>query len=277
MKRKTILITGCSSGIGKAAAKHFQKKGWNVIATMRNPENEKELQNLPNLICLPLDVTRSETIQKAIQDGIKHFGDIDVLVNNAGYGLVGPFEGASEEQIRRQFDTNVFGAMDVIRNILPHFRKNKKGNIVNVASMGGRITFPLYSLYHATKWALEGFTESLQYELKPFGIRVKLIEPGAIATDFIGRSSDSTLENSPEEYKQFANAVFQNMEKAMMTSSSEAVAKVIYKAANSSSGRLRYVIGMDAKSLLGLRKFLSDGVLFRIMKLALLSSTKKAA
>ncbi|RHX88864.1 SDR family oxidoreductase [Leptospira stimsonii] len=277
MKRKTILITGCSSGIGKAAAKHFQKKGWNVIATMRNPENEKELQNLPNLICLPLDVTRSETIQKAIQDGIKHFGDIDVLVNNAGYGLVGPFEGASEEQIRRQFDTNVFGAMDVIRNILPHFRKNKKGNIVNVASMGGRITFPLYSLYHATKWALEGFTESLQYELKPFGIRVKLIEPGAIATDFIGRSSDSTLENSPEEYKQFANAVFQNMEKAMMTSSSEAVAKVIYKAANSSSGRLRYVIGMDAKSLLGLRKFLSDGVLFGIMKLALLSSTKKAA
>ncbi|MBM9500768.1 SDR family oxidoreductase [Leptospira sp. 201903071] len=277
MKRKTILITGTSSGIGRAAAKHFQSKGWNVIATMRSPEKEKDLQNLPNLICLPLDVTKPETIQKAIQDGINHFGEIDVLVNNAGYGLVGPFEGASKEQIQRQFDTNVFGAMDVIRNILPHFRKNKKGNIINVASMGGRITFPLYSLYHSTKWALEGFTESLQYELIPFGIRVKLIEPGAIATDFIGRSSDSTVEKSPAEYKPFADAVFGTMEKAMMTSSSEAVAKVIYKAANDSSRRLRYVIGMDAKSLLGLRKFLSDGVLFGIMKMALLGSTKKVA
>ncbi|TGM61858.1 SDR family oxidoreductase [Leptospira adleri] len=277
MKRKTVLITGSSSGIGRAAAKHFQSKGWNVIATMRNPEKEKELQNLPNLVCLPLDVTKPETIQKAIQAGIKQFGEIDVLVNNAGYGLVGPFEGANKEQIRRQFDTNVFGAMDVIQNILPHFRKNKKGNIINVASMGGRITFPLYSLYHATKWALEGFTESLQYELIPFRIRVKLVEPGAIATDFIGRSSDSTSENAPAEYKQFADAVFANMEKAMMTSSSEAVAKVIYKAANDSCGRLRYAVGMDAKSLLGLRKFLSDGILFGIMKLMLLRSVKKVA
>lgn len=277
MKRKTVLITGSSSGIGKAAAKYFQSKGWNVIATMRSPEKEKELQNLPNLVCLPLDVTKPETIQKAIQDGIKQFGEIDVLVNNAGYGLIGPFEGANKEQIRKQFDTNVFGAMDVIQNILPHFRKNKKGNIINVASMGGRITFPLYSLYHATKWALEGFTESLQYELIPFRIRVKLVEPGAIVTDFIGRSSDSTSENSPAEYKPFADAVFANMEKAMMTSSPEAVAKVIYKAANDSSGRLRYVVGMDAKSLLGLRKFLSDGILFGIMKLMLLRSVKKVA
>ncbi|TGN02369.1 SDR family oxidoreductase [Leptospira yasudae] len=277
MKRRTVLITGTSSGIGKAAAKHFQSKGWNVIATMRNPEKETELKNLPNLLCTKLDVTDGQSIDKAIAEGIKAFGEIDVLVNNAGYGLVGPFEGASKEQIQRQFDTNVFGAMDVIQKILPHFRKKRKGLIINVASMGGRITFPLYSLYHSTKWALEGFTESLQYELHPFGIRVKLIEPGAIATDFIGRSSDSTSEQAPGEYKQFSEAVFKNMEDAMMTSRSEAVAKVIFKAAKSSSKRLRYVVGMDAKTLLGLRKFLSDRVLFGMMKFALLRSAKVAA
>ncbi|PJZ59303.1 SDR family oxidoreductase [Leptospira barantonii] len=277
MKRKTVLITGSSSGIGKAAAKYFQAKGWNVIATMRSPEKDQDLKNLPNLLCTKLDVTKPDTIEKAIGEGIKTFGEIDVLVNNAGYGLVGPFEGASKEQIQRQFDTNVFGAMDVIQKILPHFRSNKKGLIINVASMGGRITFPLYSLYHSTKWALEGFTESLQYELSPFGIRVKLIEPGAIATDFIGRSSDSTSDQAPGEYKKFSDAVFKNMEDAMMTSRSETVAKVIFKAAKSSSKRLRYVVGMDAKALLGLRKFLSDGVLFSVMKLALLRSAKTAA
>ncbi|WP_100746260.1 SDR family NAD(P)-dependent oxidoreductase, partial [Leptospira ellisii] len=183
----------------------------------------------------------------------------------------------SKEQVRRQFDTNVFGLMDVIRSILPHFRENKRGKILNVASMGGRITFPLYSLYHSTKWAVEGFTESLQYELQPLGIQVKLIEPGAIATDFIGRSADPTSDSSPREYKNFSESVFGNMEKAMMTSSPEAVAKVLYKAANDSSKRLRYVVGMDAKSLLGLRKFLSDGALFGMMRFALLRSVKSAA
>ncbi|MDV6235810.1 SDR family oxidoreductase [Leptospira ellisii] len=277
MNRKTVLITGSSSGIGKAAAKLFQKKGWNVIASMRNPEKESELKGLPNLILSKLDVTEQDTIDKTIREGIKTFGKIDVIVNNAGYGLVGPFEGASKEQVRRQFDTNVFGLMDVIRSILPHFRENKRGKILNVASMGGRITFPLYSLYHSTKWAVEGFTESLQYELQPLGIQVKLIEPGAIATDFIGRSADPTSDSSPREYKNFSESVFGNMEKAMMTSSPEAVAKVLYKAANDSSKRLRYVVGMDAKSLLGLRKFLSDGALFGMMRFALLRSVKSAA
>lgn len=126
MKQKTVLITGTSSGIGKAAAIYFQTKGWNVIATMRNPENAQDLKNLPNLLCTKLDVTKPNTIEKAIEEGIKTFGEIDVLVNNAGYGLIGPFEGAAKEQIQRQFDTNLFGAMDVIQKILPHFRKKEK-------------------------------------------------------------------------------------------------------------------------------------------------------
>ncbi|EQA64012.1 SDR family oxidoreductase [Leptospira alexanderi] len=276
MKQKTVLMTGTSSGIGKATAIYFQNKGWNVIATMRNPENARDLKNLPNLLCTKLDVTKPNTIEKAIEEGIKTFGEIDVLVNNAGYGLIGPFEGAAKEQIQRQFDTNLFGAMDVIQKILPHFRKKRKGLIINVASMGGRITIPLYSLYHSTKWALEGFTESLQYELHPLGIRVKLIEPGAIATDFISRSSESTSEKAPEEYKKFSETVFKNMENAMMASRSETVAKVIFKAAKSPSKRFRYVVGTDAIALLGLRKFLSDRIFFRIIKLALLKSTKVA-
>ncbi|XDD51306.1 SDR family oxidoreductase [Leptospira sp. WS92.C1] len=277
MNRKTVLITGSSSGIGKATAKYFQSKGWNVIATMRSPENEKELNKLPNLLCTKLDVTKPDTIRKAIDEGIKSFGTIDVLINNAGYGLVGPFEGAGKEQIQRQFETNVFGLMEVVRAILPIFRKKKKGSILNVASMGGRITFPLYSLYHSTKWAVEGFSESLQYELEPFGIRVKIIEPGAIATDFIGRSADSTSDQAPKEYKDFTDIVYGNMMKAMNTSTGEQVAKVLFKAANDSSRRLRYAVGMDAKGLLGLRKFVSDGILFGMMRLSLLRSTKSVA
>ena len=115
----------------------------------------------------------SESIKNAIKETIEKFGDIDVIVNNAGYGLSGAFEGATEEQIKKQFDTNVFGVMSVIREILPLFRKNKKGLIINVTSMGGKVTFPLYSLYHSSKWALEGWSESMAFELNKFGIGIK--------------------------------------------------------------------------------------------------------
>lgn len=187
---KTILITGSSSGIGRATALYFATKGWNVAATMRSPQREFELAKLPNVKVYPLDVTRPETIKEAVAAAISDFGGIDVVVNNAGYGGVGIFEAASQEQIERQFGTNVFGVMNVIREILPHFRERKGGTIINVTSVGGIITFPIYSVYHATKWAVEGFAESLQYELKPFNIKVKNIEPGAIKTDFYDRSQD---------------------------------------------------------------------------------------
>ena len=191
---KTILITGCSSGIGLSTVQFFAKKGWNVIATMRSPEKETELNLLSNVLVCHLDVVDSDSIKKAIEAGIMKFGKIDVLVNNAGFAVGGPFETATEEQIRKQFETNVFGLMNCTRAILPHFRNNKSGMVINVASMGGRISFPYFSLYHATKWAVDGYSESLQYELQNFGIRVKIIEPGAIKTDFYSRSQISSLD-----------------------------------------------------------------------------------
>jgi NADP-dependent 3-hydroxy acid dehydrogenase YdfG len=184
---KVVLITGASSGIGKETAKLFQAKNWKVAATMRSPEKAEDLQKIVDLECLRLDVTDIESIKSAIAETLDKFGRIDAVVNNAGYGLIGPFEAATPEQIEKQFQTNVFGLMNVYREVLPYFREQRRGFIVNVASVGGRVTFPLYSLYHATKWAVEGFSESLQYELEQFNIRVKIIEPGPIKTDFYGR------------------------------------------------------------------------------------------
>ena len=170
---KVVLITGASSGIGLHTAKLFQAKNWKVAATMRLPENATELQKIVDIECIRLDVTDVDSIKAAIAATLEKFGRIDAVVNNAGYGLLGAFESATPEQIARQFDTNVFGLMNVCREILPYFREQKRGYIVNVTSVGGRMTFPASSLYHATKWAVEGFSESLQYELEEFNIRVK--------------------------------------------------------------------------------------------------------
>ena len=133
---------------------------------MRTPEKSEDLQKIADVETFRLDVTDVDSIKSAIDGTLEKFGRIDAVVNNAGYGLVGAFEAATQEQIEKQFQTNVFGLMNVCREILPYFREQKRGTIVNVASVGGRITFPLYSLYHATKWAVEGFSESLQYELE---------------------------------------------------------------------------------------------------------------
>ncbi len=145
---KTIVITGASSGIGKATARYFAEQGWQVAATMRKPENETELNQIENVSVYQLDVTDNDSIANAAQQIISDFGSVDVVLNNAGYGLIGPFEAASNEQIRQQFDTNVFGLMEVTRAFLPHFRANQAGLFLNVSSIGGRITYPLNSLYH---------------------------------------------------------------------------------------------------------------------------------
>mgnify|MGYP001171534671 FL=1 len=143
---KTILITGSSSGIGKVTAKLFHEKGWNVIATMRTPEKERELTALENVLVARLDVQDHTSIHDAVQLGIKRFGKIDVLLNNAGYGAYGPLEATSIEKIRRQFDVNVIGLLDVTKAILPHFRQNKDGMVINVSSIAGKMAFPLGSL-----------------------------------------------------------------------------------------------------------------------------------
>ncbi|MEO7658252.1 MAG: SDR family NAD(P)-dependent oxidoreductase, partial [Pyrinomonadaceae bacterium] len=153
---KVVLITGASSGIGLHTAKLFQAKGWKVAATMRSPERADDLSRIVDVECLRLDVTDVPSIKSAITAAIDRFGRIDVVVNNAGYGLFGVFESATSEQIGRQFDTNVFGMMNVCREILPYFREQKRGYIVNVASLVGRVALPVTSLYAASKWAVEG-------------------------------------------------------------------------------------------------------------------------
>lgn len=255
--KKTILITGTSSGIGKSTALYFASKGWNVAATMRTPEKEKELSKVDGVKLFKLDVTDPISIQSAIEESISVFGGIDVVVNNAGYGGVGVFEAASQEQIQRQFDTNVFGVMNVTRAILPYFRQKKSGTIINVTSVGGLITFPIYSVYHSTKWAVEGFAEALQYELRPFNIKIKNIEPGAIKTDFYDRSQDLFKKEGLTDYDNYAKVAFENTQNAGVNAPGpEVVAKKIYKAALDRSFRLRYPAGPQAPALLFLRRLL---------------------
>ena len=187
---KTIVITGASSGIGKATAQLFLDKGWNVVATMRDPAAEKDLKEEARLKLVVLDVQDPASPKAAVAEAIKAFGRIDAWLNNAGYGAFGPVEAGSPEQIRRQFDVNVFGLIACVQAVAPHFRANKAGVLINVSSVGGIMTIPAYSVYNASKFAVEGLSEGLWYELGTFGIKVKVIEPGAIKTEFGGRSMD---------------------------------------------------------------------------------------
>ena len=208
--QKTVFITGSSSGIGKATALYFAERGWNVAATMRTPSSDHDLAKIKNIKLFRLDVTNEESIDAAFVSALAEFGQIDVVVNNAGYGAIGIFEKATTDQVKKQFDTNLFGVMNVIRLILPYFRKRRQGTIINVSSMGGLITFPIYSLYHGTKWAIEGFSEALLFELRPFNIKVKLVEPGAIKTDFYNRSQELFNKAGLEEYDEYEKTAFFN-------------------------------------------------------------------
>lgn len=264
---KTVLITGCSTGIGKTVAAYFQAMGWNVAATMRNPENETELIELENLKCIRLDVQDEDSIEKAIAETMTAFGAIDVIVNNAGYGTIGPFEAASNEQIYRQFDTNVFGVMNVTRAILPYFRERRDGLIINIASAGGRMTWPLYSLYHATKWAIEGFSESLQFELRPFNIRVKIIEPGSTKTDFWGRSQEVVVKKGLDAYESYVNTVVPNLQKSgAHAPEPDGVAATVYRAATDGSWKLRYQATTGAAVSLFLRRIIPERLFNAIVR-----------
>ncbi len=262
---KTILITGASSGIGKATVLHFQQQGWNVIATMRSPENETELNKFENVQLEKLDVLDLATIDKAIKNGISKFGRIDVLLNNAGYGAYGPLESYPRENILRQFNTNVIGLLDVTQAILPHFRTNKAGVIINISSIGGQMTFPLGTLYHGTKFAVEGISEALHHELKPFGVRVKIIQPGMIATDFAGRSFDFQAGNISEYQPIIGTIMAQWQNPDLKLSPANLVSEIIFKAATENSDQLRYRAGKDAEFLLSQRKKLDDREFYQMM------------
>lgn len=257
--RKTILITGASSGIEKATAEFFASSGWNVIATMRNPEKQNNLFHHPNILVLNLDVEKTETIQEAINQGLEHFGKINVLVNNAGYAQYGVFETLSDEKIRQQFEVNVFGTMNVTKAIIPIMKKQGYGSIINITSGSGRFTVPLMSIYNASKFALEGFSEALAYELASQNIVVKIIEPGSTSSNFHHQLEENTkgLE-MPESYLHYIKNLNATMEEirsntSQNTSAPEDIAQVIYRAATDGKDTLRYVAGDDIEPIIKLR------------------------
>lgn len=253
--RKTILITGASSGFGKETAKLFMQKGWNVIATMRSPEKETELTASENVLVIKLDVTDQQSVEAAVKTGIEKFGSIDVLLNNAGYALMGALEAATEASTRKQFEVNVFGLINVTKAVLPFMRSNKSGIIINISSVFGIVTFPFFSLYHASKFAVEGLTESLQYELSSLGIKVKIVEPGGYRTNFSTSSIDFAGAGSIPDYSGTLEKISGAMANYEPNPNISEVAEKIYEAATDNTNQLRYPIGAD---LIAVKKQMSD-------------------
>jgi NAD(P)-dependent dehydrogenase (short-subunit alcohol dehydrogenase family) len=252
---QTVLITGASSGIGKASAALFAARGWNVVATMRNPDDGTDLVDRDNVLVTRLDLLDSDSIEAAVAASLDRFGTIDVLLNNAGYGAYGPLEATPMSVIRRQFDVNLFGLVETIQAALPTMRAQRSGVIVNVSSVGGRITYPLGTLYHGSKWAVEGLSEALHYELAPLGIRVKIVEPGGVNTDFGGRSFVFTADPELTDYQPLVDMAAAALETGTPSGNQEPeeVAEVIFAAATDGTAQLRYISGEGAKAFLANR------------------------
>ncbi len=265
---KSIVITGASSGIGKATAEHFARNGWRVAATMRTPEKETELTQLKNVSVYKLDVSDSASISAAAEQIVADFGSVDVLVNNAGYGSYGILEVTSEEKIRRQFDVNVIGLLMTTKAFLPTMRENGSGTIINISSVGGKVAFPLGTLYHGTKWAVEAMSEAMSFELATVGINVKIVEPGGVKTNFATTSFDLNVEGSPAGYMPFVEkfmAGIQAVAESLPSVASD-IAEVIYAAATDGTDQMRYIAGSDAEQLIGARKQMEDAEFFALMK-----------
>lgn len=272
MKQEVVLITGCSSGMGLATSVYLAKKGYKVYASMRDlAEKEKliigakEAGVLVELI--QLDVTDEISIKNAVNTILKKEGQIDILVNNAGFGFAGFLEDCSMKEIKDQFETNFFGLIRVTNEVLPSMRKQKQGRIVNISSIGGKIAFPVLSIYSASKFAVEALTESLRIELAPFGIQVTAIEPTNVKTNF--QSSARAAEKSrypSSSYYELYKAFEKNIEK-MSQSSVEpvVVAKTVYTAITSKNPKRSYPVGKGARMLLTLKSILPNRVFEKII------------
>ena len=262
----TVLVTGASTGIGYECAKIFQENGWNVVATMRNPQNAPDTLKQENVMISKMDVTDSDSIKEAVQGAIDRFGQIDVLINNAGYYSIGVVEAISEEEIRRQVETNLLGLIFTTKAVLPYMREKKNGLIINMSSVAGRTTVPLQSIYHATKWGVEGFSQSLQYEVEKLGISVVLIEPGVIKTDFYSRSMKYSQDEKLTEYKDVSEKVGKYLiEGGNEGSSPSEVAGKIYEIAKSRKRKMQYVVGKST-GIVFVNKLLPTKVVRKIIE-----------
>jgi len=247
---KTIFITGASAGLGKAAAKLFITRGWRVIATMRNPEKETELNQLSNLVLMRLDVTDTAQVEATVTAAARDY-NIDVVFNNAGYGLVGPFELYSEKQIREQMETNFFGVLWVTQAFIPHFKRAGAGLFINTTSICGLNSYPLSSVYNASKWALEGWSESLSYDLAVHNIAIKNVEPGGIKSNYMNvmqMTQDPAYDGLNAKMTEgFTDGTL------MEFTDAEIIAEVVYQAATDHKDQLRYLAGKDAVRTYGER------------------------
>jgi NAD(P)-dependent dehydrogenase (short-subunit alcohol dehydrogenase family) len=264
-EEKTAVVTGSSSGIGFETSLLLAKNGFRTYATVRNPDKAKEIRDIsdkgePPIRVIELDVDSDKSVKDAIDKIYDESKRIDVLVNNAGYALGGALEDLSMDEIKAQFETNLFGAIRVMKAVLPIMRKQRGGTIVNISSMGGRIGFPFYPAYHGTKFALEGISESMRFETEPFGIKVILVEPATIRTNIIRNAKVG--QKSTEPSSPYASMT-QTLQKAWghifdQATPPEEVAKVILKAVTSNNPSMRYMVGDDALQMIEAKKRMSD-------------------
>ena len=265
MKRnKTALVTGCSSGIGYSTCLLLARNNFKVYGTVRNLSKAKKIQEaidkekIPMKIIL-LDVNDSESIQNAIRDILYDSRKIDVRINNAGYGMFGPIEDITTEDVKLQFETNFFGVIRLIKEIVPIMRKQGNGTIVNISSMVGRFGVPLNAAYVSSKFAIEGLSESISYELAEFGIKIIVIEPGVVQTNFFNNLKINGLDTSSPYYELMKKRVsFLKIAMKNSPTSSSQVANTILDALNSKRPEFRYVIGIDAKNSIQKKDSLSD-------------------
>jgi NAD(P)-dependent dehydrogenase (short-subunit alcohol dehydrogenase family) len=271
---RVAVVTGTSSGIGFETALTLARNGFQTYATMRNPKKGENIKSIASKENLPiyieqLDVTDDKSVTNAIQAILTQAGRMDVLVNNAGYWLAGAFEETSMDEINKQFETNFFGLIRTTQAVLPIMRKQKSGTIVNISSAAGRFAYPGGSAYVSTKFAVEGLSESIAYELEPFGIKVILVEPGVIKTNIAnGMVIANKSQNSNSPYSQIVQKMSTSFEQMLENASSspDLVAKVVLQAVTSENPNLRYLAGKDVETWIEAKRNMSDDEFYNMIK-----------
>ncbi len=263
---RTAFVTGTSSGLGLAIVRHFAARGWNVAATMRRRDRENLFADLPSVYVIPLELTDPVSAVDAFQNAVNYFGRIDVLVNNAGYCLLGPLESTSMEQIRQQYETNVFGLLNMIKIFLPHFRESGGGRVINISSVSADIGYPFVAAYGSSKAAVAMLSEVLNVELHELNIQVKAVHPGMFETEIFEPNKLQLSDEMPVAYKPLRDR-FIGLQKSLPAGDPEDCARVVYRAANDNRpNRVHYFAGRDATMLRTLKRLLGSESAFSMIK-----------